>query len=328
MHFRLPARLLLYTFLATIIFGSCQRNPLKIDISGVSYQLNIVRLDSAMFETDTAAFIQNLTQWRTQWPFFFGAGTDQFWKTQRKDPAQNKLYKDISQVFGNLEKQKQDLESMLRHFYYYYPENTEILVAGYLSNLDFDFPIIFADSLLFVALDLYLGAHHPAYAQLPQYLADKRKPEYLVRDAAESIIKSMIEQPAPDRPFIEELIYQGKVLYMIKALMPTISNEVLFQYEPDALAFCESNERMIWNYFIDNELLFDTSLDPKRRFIFPAPFSKFRTSFDNQTPGSIGKWVGYQIVAAYMDKADQSAAKLLNHPDPLTLFKNSKYKPK
>jgi hypothetical protein len=318
----------LSALLLTMLFFGCNRNPLKVDLRQVSYQLDFVRIDSVMFETDTAEFLGQLPLWRQTWPFFFGSGTNQFWMTQRRDVAQQKLYKDIRQVHGSFSKDKQRLENMLKHYYHYLPQKPSIKTVGYLSNLDFDFPVIFADTLMFLALDLYLGERHPAYVKLPNYLANNRKPEFIVRDAAEAIAQSLFVAPEPDRPFIEELVYRGQVLYAIKALMPEIEDEVLFRYSQDEISFCTNNERMVWNYFIDNELLFETSLDPKRRFIYPAPFSKFRTSFDNQTPGGIGHWIGFQIVNAYMERNNKDLTHLLAVREPLEIFKNSKYKPK
>lgn len=316
----------IFLLCASILVG-CSSNPLKINVEDVPLELEIHRIDRLFLQMDTANFETDLNNARAAYPYFFGNGTNSFWKTQRTDPNQIKLGRDVERTFGNFETPANQLEQMLKHYFYYFPENPDVQVVTYISNLDFDYPVIFADSLMFLALDMYLGAQHPAYANQPNYLAQKRQPDFLVRDAAMAIASNYFNALPPDAPFVHEMVYQGTLLYFVHALMPEISEEALFTYSTAQLDFCKNNERMIWNYFIDNQLLFDTSLDPKRRFIFPAPFSKFRTSFDNETPGSIGNWVGYQIVKAYMVENNFTLNDLIQNQNHTQIFKNSKYKP-
>ena len=35
------------------------------------------------------------------------------------------------------------------------------------------------------------------------------------------------------------------------------------------------------------------------RFLEPAPFSKFYLQLDNESPGKVGRWIGWQIVRYY-----------------------------
>ena len=83
----------------------------------------------------------------------------------------------------------------------------------------------------------------------------------------------------------------------------------------------------MWSYFINDNLLYDS--DPKlaNRFINPAPFSKFYLEIDNESPGRVGAWLGWQIVKSYMDNNATSLTDLLKM-DAKELFEKSKYKPK
>ena len=67
----------------------------------------------------------------------------------------------------------------------------------------------------------------------------------------------------------------------------------------------------MWRYFIENEIFY--SDDPKLipRFINPAPFSKFYLEIDNESPGRVGAWIGWQIVRSYMKNNEVSFADLL-----------------
>jgi uncharacterized protein YjaZ len=57
-----------------------------------------------------------------------------------------------------------------------------------------------------------------------------------------------------------------------------------------------------------------------------APFSKFYLEIDNDSPGMVGRFIGWQIVRAYM-KANKSSLQELVALDAETLFNKSKYKP-
>ena len=64
------------------------------------------------------------------------------------------------------------------------------------------------------------------------------------------------------------------------------------------------------------------------RFIEPAPFSKFYLEIDNESPGKIGVWLGWQIVKSYCGQnPDLTLIELLNLSSK-ELFNSSKYKPK
>ena len=60
----------------------------------------------------------------------------------------------------------------------------------------------------------------------------------------------------------------------------------------------------IWNYFVSKELLYSTDSELIKRFISPAPFSKFYLNIDVDSPGQIGQWIGLQIVKAFKRKRE------------------------
>lgn len=63
------------------------------------------------------------------------------------------------------------------------------------------------------------------------------------------------------------------------------------------------------------------------RFLDPAPFSKFRLELDNESPGRLGRYMGWQIVRAFMNNNDIKLNQLLDLSAD-EIFKKSNYKPK
>ena len=87
------------------------------------------------------------------------------------------------------------------------------------------------------------------------------------------------------------------------------------------------NESYIWQYFIQGQLLYSSDSRLPNRFINPAPFSKFYLEIDNESPGRIGQYVGWQIVRSFMENNEVKLDQMLTM-EARSLFEKSKYKPK
>ena len=124
-----------------------------------------------------------------------------------------------------------------------------------------------------------------------------------------------------------KMIYYGKIQYIKTLLVPNASVAMQFEYTDQQADWAEANELQIWTYFIEKDLLYSTNSKLDSRFLNLAPFSKFYLELDNESPGGIGRYIGYQIVKAYMQNNDVSLQNLLRKPSK-EIFNNSKYKPK
>ena len=78
---------------------------------------------------------------------------------------------------------------------------------------------------------------------------------------------------------------------------------------------------------MERELLFSTDRKLGPRFLEPAPFSKFRLVLDNESPGRIGRYVGWQIVKAFAQNNNVPLKELLRTPEKI-IFEQANYKPK
>jgi uncharacterized protein YjaZ len=124
-----------------------------------------------------------------------------------------------------------------------------------------------------------------------------------------------------------QMVYYGKKLYLKDLLLPNASDDIKISYSKEEIEWVQDNERYMWQYFIENELLFQTQSSLSLRFIDPAPFSKFYLEIDNDTPGKVGQWIGWQIVRSYMDKNPNTSLEELLSMSARDLFNKSNYKP-
>ena len=123
------------------------------------------------------------------------------------------------------------------------------------------------------------------------------------------------------------MIYFGKQLYLKDVLLPEYNDAEKMGYTPEEIKWCEENESYMWRYFIENEMLYSDDQKLANRFINPAPFSKFYLEIDNESPGRVGAWMGWQIVQSYIKNNDVSLEQVLQL-NAKELFEKSKYKPK
>jgi len=115
-------------------------------------------------------------------------------------------------------------------------------------------------------------------------------------------------------------------LYLTKYLTPFNKNYIKFHSDLNKINWAENNEYNIWSFLIEKDFLFRTTNDLKSRFISFSPFSKFNLDIDKDSPGGIGKWLGFKIVNSYMKNNNTSLNQLLKE-DFYKIFKESKYKP-
>lgn len=309
--------------LMTLFLLSCtKKDKLDVDVSKIKINLELQRFD-VDFYTSTK---ENLSNTKKKYPMFFPHDNDSIWVNKIFNKDERELFNETQKLYPNLTFLEQQLEDLFRHVKYYDDKFIVPLVITMLTNVDYDNRVLFDSGFLLVSLDCYLGAHHKFYIDFPEYIKQNNRKQHIIVDVAKSIINKQMP-PNNERTFIEKMVYEGKKMVLLEAYLPAISDREKIGYNIEKYAWARSSEEYVWKYFIEKELLFDTSKTLTKRFIDTAPFSKFYLSEDNLSPGSIGVWIGWQIVRAYMKNNDVSLSQLLATEEHI-IFKKSKYKPK
>ena len=121
------------------------------------------------------------------------------------------------------------------------------------------------------------------------------------------------------------MVHQGKLLYILDALIPSTPKELKISYNEEQIAWCKTNAEPVWFYFIDNKLLYTKETTEIIKYMGEAPFIQ---GFPEGSPGRIGHWVGWQIVTAYMqNNPNITIEQLANEQDMQKILNKSKYKP-
>ncbi|MDW8849951.1 gliding motility lipoprotein GldB [Flavobacterium sp. MMLR14_040] len=315
----------LYRFVVVLclFFLSCdQKSKVEKAVEEIPVDVKVERFDKVFFETKP----QDLAKVKKQYPFFFPAGNDDnVWLNKMQDPIWREVYTEVEKKYSNFEPVREEFNALFQHVKYYFPETKIPKVITVIGEMDYNAKAIYADSLVIVALELYLGKNHKFY-EFPNYLKENFEEKQIMPDVVSSFSFRKIPASA-DRTLLSQMIFEGKQLYAKDLLLPDYTDAEKMGYTPEQIKWCEENEEYMWRHFIENEMLY--SEDPKlnTRFIAPAPFSKFYLEIDNDSPGRVGAWIGWQVVRSYMKNNNVTLPELLK-TNAKEIFEKSKYKPK
>ena len=313
-----------YIFILLLLILSCiQSSKIEEDISKIKVDITLERFDLALKNSTP----DDLGALRHKFPFLFSNQMhDSIYVKRMKDSLQNELLIEVEKTFPDFDDETLKIEQLFKHIKYYNPLFKIPRVVTLTNDVDYRNKTLVTDSLTLISLDCFLGKEHRFYQNLPRYISANLSAEQIIPDLAEQYAWKFIHQ-YQRRTFLEDMIFFGKLLYFKDLMIPFESNATKIGYTEEQLAWSQANEAQIWSYFIEKELLF--SPDPRlaNRFLANAPFSKFYKEIDNESPGRIGQFIGWQIVKSYVENNDTPPMDVLKL-DAQTLFQKSFYKPK
>jgi gliding motility-associated lipoprotein GldB len=307
----------------TLALISCD-NKSKVEkaVEAIPLEIKVERFDKLFFETPP----QDLNKLKKEFPYFFPSGNDDsVWLNKMKNPLWRELYTEVQKRYSNFEPVQKELETLFKHIKYYFPQTKTPKVITVISEMDYNNKVIYADSLVIISLELYLGKDHKFY-QFPNYLKQNFEKKQILPDVVSSFSTQKIP-PVSDNNLLEQMIYFGKQLVLKDLLLPDYKDDEKMGYTPEQVKWCQENESYMWRYLIENELLYSNDQKLNNRFINPAPFSKFYLEIDNESPGSVGSWIGWQIVRSFIKNNEVPLEELLKM-NAKEIFEKSKYKPK
>jgi len=313
---------LLLIFLLLLLSSCDKKSKIEKEVEEIPIAIKVERFDKIFYESP----VENLQNIKHQFPYFFSAETpDSVWVNKMKNPLYRELYSEVQKKYSNFDKVNSDLKSLFQHIKYYFPKTKTPKVITLISEMDYQNKAIYTDSLVLISLDLYLGKNHKFY-EFPEYLKQNFEQNQIMPDIVSSFSHRIIPF-GNNRNLLSQMIYSGKQLYLKELLLPEISDAEKIGYTPEQITWCQENESYMWRYFMQEQLLYSSDSKLPSRFINTAPFSKFYLEIDNESPGRVGTWIGWQIVRSYMNNNDVNLQQLLQM-DPIEIFQNSKYKPK
>ncbi|MFC2121301.1 gliding motility protein GldB, partial [Bacteroidota bacterium] len=215
---------------------------------------------------------------------------------------------------------------------YYFPYRQLPDIYTFISG--FNQSVVTDEKILGIGLDKYFGDTCDFYTRLawPNYIKKNMQPEKIVSDCMKAWAfmefdsgRPNINQEIIKNNAINHMLFHGKIMYFLDAVLPYEEDSLKIGFSNNQLEWCQNNEAQMWDYLIENKLLFSTELLTIRKLVEDAPFTSY---FTDQSPGRAGVWIGWQIIKSYMKKNNCSLEELMLENDYQKIMTISGYNPK
>lgn len=339
--FRSMNRLAALLFIACFI-GSCGGKKDIPDVSHIKVQVDIKRFDQDFFATDTTKVDEHLDALQKKYPSFL---TDFLYNILAVQPQPDSavtkvkmflhdyrlIYDSAKRNFASMEETKKQITRGFQFVKYYFPEyKLPQHIITFIGPVEGYANVITTEGLA-VGLQLYLGKDFPIYhtdyinAVYPDYQSRRFEPQYIPVNCIKNIIDDIYPGSKPDMPLAYQMVESGKKLYLLDQLLPETADSLKTGYTQKQLDGCFENEGLIWNYFLQNNLLYETDPALTRDYMNDGPKTEL---LGEASPGFIGQFVGWQIVKKWMESnKEKSLTELLQTPAQ-QIFEEAKYKPR
>ncbi|TSJ45750.1 hypothetical protein [Fluviicola chungangensis] len=329
MNYTRKIGLLLLLSQALLIMQSCSDDLLDTDISKSNYQLKSVHLDSIIKHTPDAQLGAELFDLSQKFPeivdyqFYYcyktGLPKDTVfqanWIEFTHNPYYKRLSKRIDERFPDTEHSRKIIEDGFKRIHVHLPD-AKLPKTILFMNSFFSSSMYCTENEIGVGLERYLGAKTDVIKELPgdvfyEWIKEAMEPEYLERDAVCAWVLTHICEPGKDMNNIEAIIQWGKILYITKAALPEQEERILLRYPATDYTWAIKNERAFWEYLVKHNMLFVKSETDQAAFLQEAPFT---SGLPQKGPDRLGQFLGYRIVASYMEQYDVTLQQLLDKP--------------
>jgi len=311
----------------------------RIDISDINVNLKVYRFDQVLFSIPPDSIPVMIPSLEKDFGSFFeifGVNIIQIGKSNFRDfgPLLQKFvsdynmqiaYSETQRSYANVSEITNELTEGFKYYKYYFKQKNVPELYFFMGG--FNQSVITSDNILGIGLEKYLGENCAFYSKLglAGYQSYKMQREFIVPDCFRAIGWSEFPYTDSIDNLVSNMIYQGKIQYFMKNVLPDCPDTLLFGYTNKQWEWCTNNEHTMWAYLIDKKQLFTTSQMDIKRYIDEAPFT---TTFPHESPGRTGVWIGWQIIHKYMEQHPEiTLEQLMLDNDYQKIMNGSKYNP-
>ncbi|MGL5891727.1 MAG: hypothetical protein ACRC3B_17680 [Bacteroidia bacterium] len=325
-----------------LTFGSCSSDPLDVDISGIEVPaVKILRFDSSLATADTTdvvglrlgmrktygafsdAFFQNVICYKSVDSVMCDAELRRF----LGDKDLSDMRRECLTVHTDLTETEKALTQAFRYFRYHFPKRN-LPQKVYAITSGFSYNFTHTEGVYGIGLDFYLGTKNKWYdaLQQPMFKRVRFSDAYIPAGFMRSMLLNEFEYAPEKDDVLNRLMYEGKILYVSRALLRGTHDSVLTAYSQLQLDWCEASEGSIWAAMIEKKLIYSERPEDINHMTEDAPFT---AGFPRESPGGVGRWIGLRIVEAYMERNPTTTLEqLMQIQDAQLILNKSKYKPK
>ena len=230
------------------------------------------------------------------------------------------FYPDVAARFQSLDSLQRCLNSIdinLRNYLNFPLPDIYTVISPYNQSI-----IALNDTAIAIALNQFLGSDYKPYSYYATYIRRFKTPAKMPYSIVEAALKIRYPYEPQDSTLLERIVYEGMIAAAAKVVIPDFSECLYFNYTAEQVQWANAHSQEVVQLVLAQSQSKDASV--KRGFLGTAPFS---AAVSPQSPGGIGRWMGFKIVSQYLsagksirDCLEQKAYQYSNK-----ILKNSKY---
>ncbi len=340
---------LIYTLLIILILA-CKDNKNRTH-NELIRPLKVHRFEQDLFTLDTAKITEGLTSLFIKYPVFarvyFGqimGFSDNFdslgmefytiVKEHITDSFNLVMMNTINEKYKNISHLIREFEKTQAQALHHLPLSKRVELFTMYSGFNVG-NIIFSntDSTdgLGISLEYFLGSDfdyksmNPEFSLFSDYLTRTFNTDHILKKSWVPFADDVISKDSLN-DFLDHMVYEGKKLYLIKQIIPNISDSILFEFSDKQVNWCKRNRMDIWAFIKDSKLINSNKKFEIGRYLNPAPTSP---GMPSESPGRTCIFTGYEIVYAFMEEHPKlKLIDLIMERDAQKILNGSMYKPK
>ena len=329
----------------------CSNRRATPDISRIKIDLTSKRFEKDFFNIDTANIAIELGRLEKKYPNFLNLfiykilgleGIDSSMVTGALLKFMNDyrpIYDSTTKLETGIVDASEEIEvslKLVKHYFPAYPIPREFITfIGPIDALAYGETggsgEIITSTALGAGLQLHLGSQSMVYKSeagiqlYPEYISRRFSVEYIPINCIKNIIDDIYPARNNIRSLLDIMIEHGKRMYLLDLLVPEADESLKLGYTNTQLEGARKNEGFIWNFFTENNLLYETDVAKIRSYVSDGPYT---TEFGEHSPGYISLFMGKQIIYAYMNKHPETTIEMLLSMEPKKILSGSSYKPR
>lgn len=319
-------KILWFCFL--LFFLSCKKDRNSIP-DKPTHQISIQRFDQTFYQTGTSSDSAFLDLYANNIMKVGEPGTQlfrQFDSIFRTDNQMRQIYTDCQQTFKDVAPIEAKLTLAFSRLHFLFPDIPYPKVYMHISG--FGESIVSGPEILSASIDKYLGTNYSLYQTLfYPYQIQRMYPNKIVADYMTGWVRSEFSEESlmSQNRLIDYLLYEGKILYFIKVLLPEEPMEDISGFSKEQIDWCSKNEKNMWNYILKHQHLYSPDPLVIAKYIKDAPHTTF---FPEKAPGRAAIWIGYKIAEAYIETHPEiSIQDFLLNTNNQAIVSESMYRP-
>jgi len=322
-----------------LVLVGCGNNALDVDVSEIDVELRFRRFEKDLFQSDLNNMELEVSRLNSDYGLFFDLFTRRIvsiggadnpnlavsLKGFITDPQISEVYEATQLLYPELIQLENSIADAFKYYRYYFPNKYIPEVVTFVSG--FNYAIVTTDSTLGIGLESYLGKDSKYYRMLgyPRYKVRNMNSSAIVPDCMRMIASSDYELKDSQKDLLSQMIHEGRILYFTEAMQPNIEDSLVIGFTAAQIQWCWENERNMWIFYLDKDILYSTEHTENIKYIGEGPFT---SGFSNESPARTGQWVGWQVVRSYMSSNEVSVKELMEEENLQSILTKSNYKPR